>query len=148
MSRKTKAELELENAELLAENLKLWSRIEELDGQLDYNYKLIKKLRVNFDNYRKQSGMHQPAQVLAQGFEDLLKCVPDIQKTERSDSARKAANERHNIPIPTVEALKKDFQERQKRSPEDKPTTIYKAMAKAYIGKETSWRRIRSQVQK
>lgn len=74
--------------------------------------------------------------------------VPKIQKEARSENARQAANERNELPLPTVEALKMDYRERLQNDPAARPTTIFKDMAEAYTGRRESWRRIRTQVQK
>lgn len=79
---------------------------------------------------------------------DKLIEVPKIQKEARSENARHAANERHELALPTVEALKRNFLERmQQRAPDTRPTPVYKAMAEAYAGGKKHWRRIRTQVQ-
>lgn len=70
-------------------------------------------------------------------------------KENKSDSASNAAKKRHELPLPTVEALKKDFRIRlEKGGPDAKPTTVYKDMAEIYVGNRKHWRRIRTQVEK
>jgi hypothetical protein len=45
-------------------------------------------------------------------------------------------------------ALKEDFKRRQREEPDKARTTIYKDMAKLFVGSKRSWRRIRTQVEK
>ena len=80
---------------------------------------------------------------------DLQK--PALEKALRSKSASHAAQQRHQLPMPTVKALKDEYRETQKKLGEDaRPTTIYKAMAKKIpaLGDKKYWRRIRTQLEK
>lgn len=141
MSRKTKAELEAENTELLAENLKLWGRIEEMDGQLDDNYRLIKKLRINFDKYRKQSDVRPLAKIVDRMFEQVMEIEPEIRKEERSRGGKHAINARWGIEGWKVEKVKGDYDAIKKElGPGAKNKTVCRRVSELIFHHDKSWR--------
>lgn len=142
MSGKTKARLEAENAELRSlvaelerDNRGLRSVNEVLLGNTDWDGRRLKITEK----------AHQAAIDEAIRLQDEK---PNIIKAARSESARKAAKNRHALPLPTEVALKEDFKRRQLEEPDKAPTPIYKDMAKQFAGGENFWRRIRTQVLK
>jgi len=147
---KTKAELIADNKELLAENLKLWSRIETLEGDLDYRDRFIRKLRIEFRETLEKLNIRGTAQIIADMFERQMETLPEMHKQWRSDRGRTAVNKRHakgKEDWKIIEA-KKMFKEYREAEPEASDWIIYKRMCVKLGLRPSQWRMIRTMVEK
>jgi hypothetical protein len=84
---------------------------------------------------------------------ELLERYLEGAQRARSDSARHAADERHKLPLPTVKALKKEYDKQREalileKGIEPKPTTVFKKVSDQLFKNEKHWRRIRTHVEK
>jgi len=140
---KTKTELLAENAALRADKKRLERKIEILTQN-------VRGFLYDLDRAEREQKIERAAHKGSiDRHIDYRNQTWNAVANDRSERARHAANKRHCIPMPTVDALKNDFHERLEKGGQDaKPTTIYKDMAKVYIGRKECWRRIKNKVEK
>ena len=140
MSKLTKAELETENELLHCENDNLRDNLRECHDLMDW---YLKNLRLS-------------KKVNADAIEQLVKksdAIFDAWDNSRSEAGRHAANTRHELPTPTVQALKKEYTRvrellTKEKGEKPRPTTVYKEISKLLWRTNKHWRRIRTQVKK
>jgi len=145
MSRKTKAELEAEIAEL-----------KSLVAELERETRSLRDMRdivlegAEWDQYKLEI-THKAHQAAISESVRLANEKPNIIKGARSENARNAANARWEEEYPEwkEKALKDEYKKVQKDlGPNAKDQTIYKLMAKQILGDEKYYRRIKNQLLK